>query len=422
MKIRRQLFITLLILVAGGFSAFAIIKFPPQADQQEEVISLPSVQFVKVKLKPFRMDVRTHGRVMAHTEIDLIAEVSGNIVNVSSKFVSGGFFRKGDMLVTIDPADYDLKVAQSHANVAEARYQLAREEAEAEQAHEEWQHLGQGDPTPLNQRIPQLAEKRAKLAAEKAALKNAQLLRRRTEIRAPFDGRVRVKAVDVGQYLTHGTVLGTIYSSDSAEVRLPLSSQELAFIDFPTSATNANKGSHPFNMAKVTLHARHLGQEQTWYGHIVRSEGVVDRDTGMMTVIAQVPDPFGRAKKRSDTPKHEHVAVELPLGLFVEATIEGRWFNDLAILPASVLLDNNQVAVINVENRIHIRTVEVLKRERERVVINSGLNDGDQVLVSGILRPIEGQQVIPKLVVANIDNSEYVISKEQENIDMTPAP
>ncbi len=422
MKTRRQLFIALLILVAGGFSAFAIIKFPPQSGQQEEAITLPFAQFVRVKLKPFRMDVRTHGRVMAHTEIDLIAEVSGNIINVSPKFVSGGFFRKGDMLVKIDPADYDLKVVQAHANVAEARYQLVREEAEAEQAREEWQHLGQGDPTPLNQRIPQLAERRAKLAAEKAALRNAQLLRQRTEIRAPFDGRVRAKAVDVGQYLTRGIVLGTIYSSDSAEVRLPLSSQELAFIDFPTSATNTTKGVHPLKMATVALHAMHLGQEQTWYGYIVRSEGVVDRDTGMMTVIAQVPDPFGRARNRSDTSQREHVAVELPLGLFVEATIEGRWIDDLAILPASVLLDQNHVAVIDVENRIHIRTVEVLKRERERVVINSGLNDGDQVMVSGILRPTEGQQVIPKLVAANIDNSEYVISKELENIDMKPVP
>ena len=110
---------------------------------------------------------------MAQTEIDLVTGVSGNIIKISPAFVSGGFFKKGDLLVSIDPAEYDLRVAQAQARVMEAQYQLTREEAEAEQARDEWQHLGQGDPNPLNLRIPQLREKRAKLAAEQEELKNA---------------------------------------------------------------------------------------------------------------------------------------------------------------------------------------------------------------------------------------------------------
>lgn len=418
MKPRRQLLIALSILVAGCLSAFAIIKFPPQTGQQEEVIKFPLVQFVEVKLEPLRMDIRAHGRVKAHTEIDLVAEVSGRIVNVSPAFVNGGFFRKGDLLVAIDPADYDLRAVQSQASVSEARYQLAREEAEAEQAREEWQHLGQGDPSPLNQRIPQLAEKRAKLAAAKEALKNAKLLRQRTDIRAPFDGRVRTKMVDIGQYLTRGIVLGTIYNSDLAEVRLPLSDHELAFVDFPNSVNRL----HSSKGAKVVLQAMYLGGEQTWHGHIVRSEGVIDRDTGMMTVIAQIPDPFGLAVRQTDTSERKDASVELPLGLFVEAMIEGRWFDELVVLPTSALISRNQIVVIDAKNRLRFRTIEVLKRERERVIISAGLNDGEKVLVSGILRPIEGMDVTPKPTVTKKYNPKHAIAEKEVNTDMTAIP
>ncbi len=410
MKIRRQLLIALSVLVAGGLFAFAIIKFSPQTEQQKEVIKPPVVQFIEVKLESLRIDVHAHGRVMAHTEIDLVAEVSGNIVDVSPAFVSGGFFRKGDLLIAVDPADYELKVAQSLAKVSEARYQLIREEAEAEQAREEWQHIGQGEPSPLNHRIPQLAEKRAKLAAEKVALENAKLLRQRTEIRAPFDGRVRTKMADIGQYLTRGIALGTIYNSELAEVRLPLSNHALALVDFPAAVN----GSHS---SKVVLHAMHLGQKQTWHGHIVRSEGVVDENTGMITVVAQVPDPFGLIADESNAVKQ--TSVELPLGLFVEAMIEGRWFDNLVVLPSSVLLNDNQVAIIDIENRLRLRTVAVLKHEAKQVIINAGLNTGEQVLVAGMLRPIEGLHVIPQLSTVKNDYRTHMLVKKEKHIDVT---
>lgn len=171
MSLRHQLRIALLIVIAGISVAVAIVSFPPQADEQEDIIKPPSVQFNTVKFRRLRMDIRSQGRVMAQTEIDLVTGVSGNITKVSSNFVSGGFFNKGDLLVSIDPAEYDLRVAQAQARVMEAQYQLTREEAEAQQARDEWQQLGEGDPSPLSLRVPQLKEKRAKLAAEQEELK-----------------------------------------------------------------------------------------------------------------------------------------------------------------------------------------------------------------------------------------------------------
>ncbi|MDP1786441.1 efflux RND transporter periplasmic adaptor subunit [Nitrosomonas sp.] len=391
MNIHRQLLIALTIAIAGGLAALAIINSPPQTEQQEDIVKPPAVQVVTVKPERLRMDVRSQGRVMAQTEIDLITGVSGNIIKVSPVFVSGGFFKQGDLLVAIDPAEYDLRVAQAQAGVMEAQYQLIREEAEAEQARDEWQHLGQGEANPLSLRIPQLREKKARLAAEQEELKNAKLLRQRADIRAPFNGRVRNKTVGLGQYLSSGDVLGRIYSSDVAEVRLPLSTQELAFVGFPdlSNRTQSAQGT------AVKLTANYQGQQQTWLGHIVRSEGVIDQETGMVMVVAQIPDPFGLGAKKPGTPDSKSPVAILPVGLYVEANIEGSWFDNLTVLPASALLRNNQAAVLDQDNRLRFRTVEVVRKEREQVIIKAGLNAGERVLVSGLHHPIEGIEVIP---------------------------
>lgn len=395
MNIRRQLFIALTIAIAGGLTALAIINSPPQTEQQEDIVKPPAVQVVTVKPERLRLDVRSQGRVMAQTEIDLITGVSGNIIKVSPVFVSGGFFKQGDLLVAIDPAEYDLRVAQAQAGVMEAQYQLIREEAEAEQARDEWQHLGQGEANPLSLRIPQLREKKARLAAEQEELKNAKLLRQRADIRAPFNGRVRNKTVGLGQYLSSGDVLGRIYNSDLAEVRLPLSTHELAFIDLPDISNRTQTAPG----AAVKLTANYQGQAQTWLGHIVRSEGVIDQETGMVMVVAQIPDPFGLGAKKPLPSGTKSPAAILPVGLYVEASIEGRWFDNLTVLSASALLRNNQVAVLDQDNRLRFRAVEVVRKEREQVIIKAGLNAGERVLASGLHHLIEGIEVIPTELV-----------------------
>jgi RND family efflux transporter MFP subunit len=391
MSLRHQLVVALLLAVVGVLIAFAIVRFPPPVDHQEDEVQPPLVQFIKVKLERLRMDVRTQGRVMAKTEIDLVAGVSGNIIKISPVFISGGFFNKGDLLVAIDPAEYDLRVAQAQARVMEAQYQLTREEAEAEQAQDEWRQLGRGDPNPLSLRIPQLKEKKAKLVAEQEELKNARLLRQRTDIKAPFDGRVRNKTVGLGQYIDEGKILGSVYSSDIAEVRLPIKTHQLAMIGFP----DLPQHKQSVQPIIVKLTANYRGQLQTWQGEIVRSEGVIDHDTGMVRVIAQVRDPFGLETLKDPLAGEKWPTAILPIGLFVEAIIEGREFDDLTVIPASALHKNQRVAIIDQEHRLRFRSVEIFKREREQVFIKTGLNAGEQVLTAGLHHPVEGMEVTP---------------------------
>lgn len=408
-KLSHQLFAALLIAIIGGFTTFVILQSPPQTNLQEETAEKPpSVRITVVKPVRMRLNVYSQGRVKAQTEIDMIAGVSGNIIEISPAFISGGVFNKGDLLVSIDPAEYNLRVAQAQARVMEAKFQLTREEAEAEQAHEEWQLMGQGNPKPLNLRIPQLKEKKAKLAAEQEELKNAQLLRQRTEIRAPFNGRVRSKEVGLGQFISSETVLGRIYSTDFAEIRLPLNTQELAFIDL----AGLSKQSPDTRTIPVTLTADYQGQRRTWLGHIVRSEDVIDEETGMMTVVAQVPDPFSLNPSQSQSSQFESPPVSLPIGLFVEASIEGRWFDDLIVLPASALLKGSQVAVVDKSNRLQLRAVNVLRRKHEQIIIKDGLSAGERVLVSGLQYPVEGMRVTP-VNPATVQNNRQAVGKQQ---------
>lgn len=403
MKPRRQIVIASFIFLIGGLAVSLLIWFPSQSDQQEEAVIPPVVQIIHASMQSKRLHVRSQGRVTAHTEIDLVTEVAGRVIHLSPAFVSGGFFRKGEVLATIDPADYDLQIAQAQAQVKEAHHLLAREEAEALQARDEWAHLGKGDSSPLNQRIPQLAEMRAKLAAAKKALEHAKRLRQRTQIRAPFDGRVRNKNVGIGQVVTQNSVLGVVYNSDRAEIRLPVSVRDLAFIDLPDSANTVamtdtrNRDSKRTTPPHVLLTADYLDKQQIWRAQIVRNEGLVDRNTGMVTLVAQIIDPFNR----QPDPANPANPVELPLGLFVEALIQGRWFDRLAVLPSGAVFMDDQVAVVDQNNRLRLRTVQVLKRERRQVIIQSGLNDGERILVSGLLQPVDGMQVTPALLNRN---------------------
>lgn len=387
MKARKQLFIALFVIMAGIVAAMAIVRMPPQADQQPQITEPPSVQTITAQPQRLQMTVRTQGRVKAQTEIELITGVSGNIIHVAPVFVSGGFFKKGDLLVSIDPAEYDLRVAQAQARVMEAHYQLTREEAEAEQARQEWRQLGEGNPSPLNLRIPQLKEKKAKLAAEQEELKNARLLRQRTEIRAPFNGRVRTKTIGMGQYLNTGDVLGSIYSSDLAEVRLPVNTQELAWIDVPDWPSR----SAVANGAEVILSANYHGELRTWRSRIVRSEGAIDEKTGMVMIVVQVSDPFGLRGNERD-----RAVTALPVGLYVEASIEGRWLEGVYVLPAGVLLKDERIAVVDQDNRLRLRHVAVLKKEHEQVMLKEGLMPGERIMVSGLQHPVEGMSVAPK--------------------------
>lgn len=375
---RLKILLPVVLLLAGIASAWAVIATRPQMTLQTPNTEAPLVTVIQVEPQSLRLDVHSQGVVAPRNEIDLIPEVSGKIIQLHPDFVAGGFFVRNDLLAAIDPRDYDYAISQAQAQIAEAKRQLAMEEAQAEQAHNEWQALGEGTASPLAMHEPQLAEARAKLKAAEASLLQAQTKRSRCELRAPFTGRLQTKLVGLGQTIQAGEKLARIYSTDLAEIRLPLPTDQLAYLDLPLG-----EGQCGETCSKVTLTADFAGTVQTWEGRIVRSEGKLDDTTGVLYAVAEVLNPYSRKDRNSP----------LLAGLFVQAQVLGKEQQNLFVLPQVAINASQQALVVDAELRLHIRRLEVLRNEPDRILVKGGLNAGDRIVTSGIHVPVEGMKV-----------------------------
>ena len=230
-------------------------------------------------------------------------------------------------------------------------------------------------------RAPQIAEAKALLASAEAAYEKAEYDLERTVAKAPFAGRVREKRVDVGQFVSRGSSVARLYSVDFAEVRLPISDNELEFVNLPLAYRGQNeRAAGP----RVTLLADFAGKRHTWQGRIVRTEGEIDPRSRMVQAIAQVEDPYGKAR-----PGRPPLAV----GMFVEAEIYGKTAANVFVLPRIVLRGADQVLVVDNENRLRFRTVDILRTESDQVIIRSGLEAGERVGISIVEAAVDGMTV-----------------------------
>jgi len=375
---RLKIVLPLAVVLAGITAAWGLIAYKPALQQQTPAIEAPLVSVISVAPQTLRLDVHSQGIVTPRTEIDLVPEVAGKIIQLHPGFFSGGFFTRNDVLMTIDPRDYDYALTEAEARIAEAQRQLISEQAQAEQARNEWRTLGDGKPTPLAMREPQLAEARAKLKAAEAELAQARLKRSRCELRAPFSGRVHEKNMGLGQYVQPGEKLARIYSTDAAEIRLPLATDQLGFLDLPLGLIDSGAGG-----PKVTLTAELAGKPASWAARIVRTEGVMDDASGQLYAVAEVLDPY--AQQPGQPP--------LLAGLFVNAVVHGKEQRDLFVLPQTAVNVSHDALLIDAEQRLHITKLEVLRDEQGSVLVNGGLRAGDRLVTAGIQVPVEGMKV-----------------------------
>ncbi len=383
MNKKLKFFLPIIIIAIGLIGAFIMIKSRPKIQAKQVTFPAPLVRASIIKLQDFQLAVKSQGTVSPRTESELFSQVSGQVIEVFPQFAPGGFFEKGEVLVKVDPRDYELALSLSKAQVAQAELRLAQEEEEASIAQEEWKRLGKKEQAnPLVLREPQLAEAKASLEGAQASLKQAELNLQRTQIRAPFNGRVRIKKVDLGQYISPGGALATVYAVDYAEVRLPVPDNEMGYLDCCLDYRSKNPAALNID---VTLKANYAGRDYRWSGRIVRVEGEIDPLSHMITLVARVEDPYGR-DQRSDRPP-------LAVGLFVEAEIKGKLVRNVVVIPRSALRGTESVLVIDDENKLHFRTVEVLRKDSETVVISSGLEQGERICISPLEAVVEGMKV-----------------------------
>jgi RND family efflux transporter MFP subunit len=328
--------------------------------------------------------------VTPRTESDLVAEVRGRVLWISEDLVVGGFFMRGDELLRLDDREHRIARDRARATVtlrkSEARLALA-EAARRRQL----KSRGAASAADLEQFESRERVADASLAEARAAFAQVELDLERTIVRAPFDGRVRERIVDVGQFVSPGIKLGRIFAIDYAEVRLPVRTDELAYLDpkfVGLDRRDELEGTVPG--APVRLSGRLGGRELFWDARLVRAEAAIDEQTRMLHVVARIDDPYLRNIPADDDGGTASKMVPLPVGLFVTAEIEGRSVTDVFVVPVMALRDGDQVFVLDEEDRLRVRAVSVVRRDRGQVVIDGGLEAGDELVISPLRIYSEG--------------------------------
>lgn len=379
-----KIILPILILIIGlaGFLTVSKLKKAPQRQEPQQLGIL--VDVIQLQAETHQVQVHATGTVTAEQEITLVPEVSGKVTWLSPQLVTGGLFKQGETLLKIEARDYQLAVEKIHAEIAQAEVSLRTEQEKAHVAMLEWNRIAlpeQGEPGPLVTRELQLQQERAKLSAAKANLKQAELNLQRTALIAPFSGRVRQEQVDLGQYLRAGTSIGSFSGTARAEIQVPLPLAELRWLNIP-SAHSETTGS----LATISI----PGVPQTeWQGRIVRSLGEIDTTNRMATVVIAIDDPYQLEGGSGSSVLHN--------GQFVEIKILGKQLGPIISIPRDALRAGQQVWIADAENRLRLRSVKVLRREQQTLLLESGVENGDKLILTTLSGAADGLLLRPVL-------------------------
>ena len=394
-------FILPLLLIIGSVLlviGLVIYQKSQSAERKPDVSKAVLVDTIEAEIVSLNFTVNSQGTVRPRTETALVAEVSGKIVSVAPEFVAGGFFHQGEVLLQIDPSDYETGLKRAEAALASRKAKLADETARSEQALKDWVNMGKsGQPSDLGLRKPQLADAQANVSAAEADVQKARRDLERTRITVPYDGLVRQKAVDIGQYVSPGTRLGVTFAVDTAEVRLPLTNSDLHYLDLP-SETEVKNMDKPF--PPVTLSVEDGNGTSQWQARIIRTEGVVDEISRVIYAVAQVVDPYGVLGQ-----SHQQ---ELKIGTFVNAEIQGLPAENVVVLPRYVLRADHTILIANQDNELEILPVIVLRAEPKKVYLSQGIEGGTKVVITTLDAPVPGT----KLAIRGLEDSNLTDAAE----------
>ena len=338
------------------------------------------------------LTVESQGTVRPRTRTVLTSEVSATLLELSDRFVVGAHFNKGDILMRLDPRDYEVALQRAEAKLSSRKALLEFEKARAFQARKEWAMTDrpESEAPALALRKPYLAEAEANLLQALAEVKQAEVKLGRTSIRAPYAGMVTKKNIDIGQYVTLGSRLGEIFATDFVEIRLPLTDQDLAMMKTPLPGR--------VGIESVELEGSNKGYEVKWRAIFERFEGVVNEVNRSQYAVVSVADPY-RLKSTTTT-----LSAPLLVGTFVRARLSGKTLKNVFKVPRGALLQGSKIAVVDLQSSLRTRSVEIMYADDEFYYIDEGLDESLEVVVSAIGTPIEGL----KLRVKNIAEKDRV--------------
>jgi RND family efflux transporter MFP subunit len=377
----KKILYPVLVLVAGVLLAIIIGNSEPEMSIEAYEPMARTVRVTEVRAGAEYLTIKSQGSVQPRSQSELIPEVSGRVNWISPSLVSGGAFKLGDTLLSIDDADYASLQQRSMAALDRSEVEFAHAEDELDRLtslHK--RQLASQQQLDNARRTAKVAE--ANLREARASLEQATRDLERTRLIAPFTGFVRSEQVDVGQFISRGQSIGTLYASDFVEVRLPISADQLRYLGLPIST----RGLIPEELRPPVTIAADFGDARLlWEAPLVRLEAEIDERSRMLYGVAQL-----EIEENDESPF-------LPVGMFVQANIRGSLVENIIRLPRSAMRDNNQVLVVDSNNQLHFRQVSLLRLEHDDILIREGLEDGERVCVSPLQTVVDGMLVNPIL-------------------------
>ena len=366
LRIIVRILVGVVILTLAGIVALVMTSMKSAPPKKERVDLDPLVDVIVLETMTTSFEIHSQGTVRPRTETVLSAEVSGTIISISPKFVAGGVFRSGEVLMRIDPTDYEVALEQAVALVSQRTIEFDGAKKLQSQGY---------------RAESELASATAALAAAKAGRVRAQRNLERTSIRLPYEGIVRAKETDLGEFVSTGTRLGVVFATDYAEIRLPLTDLDLAYVDLPGAVEIARSGVA--DGPAVTLSATQKGRLVEWAAKIVRTEGVVDEKSRVTYAVARVVDPY---QLHGD-------GNAMPMGTFVAATIEGAVAENIIRVPRSVVRGSDELVFVDSEDKLDIRKVDIVRTDADYAFISGGAEAGERVVVTVLETTINGLRV-----------------------------
>ena len=354
--IRMLLPVAILLVGWLGYSLLSVEKEEEKRPEPKERVLKTTVH--ELRREDYQATVRAHGIAAPHSEASLTAQVSGKIRRIAPDLEDGAFFEQNEILLELDAEDFEAAVIAAEAQLARAAAVLSQEEVRSKQARLNWEDLGYDEePNDLVLRLPQLREAKANVKAATASLERAKRDLKRTQIRAPFDGRVQKRHVAIGQTISPGTALATIYHTEFLEVRLAIPIKDLGFLNLP-------EGPDAPPLEVTFFDDIDRATPSPWIGSIVGTEGTLDRDSRELFVIARVYDPFNLRK--TSGPNHPPLRVGQP----VRAAIKGRVLRDAIVVPRSAIHNVDTIFLVDRDKlELERRTIEWVHEDKDNLII-----------------------------------------------------
>lgn len=370
-----------LFILLGAFAISYLLWLLGQV-QPDPVEEAPAPDVIVEILTPkdFQIQISSNGTTKPLTQTVLTAEVGGEVIYRSKKFSEGSSVIEGEILAKIDDTDLQLQYKNALLQLANAEVQHSLQLAEAEVAKEAWEKIGDGIASDLTLKKPQLKQTEALLEVAKAQVNSAKNKLNKTEIVAPYAGRIQSVNIDLGTTIIPGQPVGAMYTSSEIEITLAVKDNDLQFLSIPMDGRKLNLSEQ----ASVVIESFYKGKTQSWEGKLERVDGVIDPITRMINLIAVFKNDFIETDKPN-----------LPIGLFVEAKIDGITLKNIFEIPINSISKDNEVYIVDKDNQLELRKLTVLKKYSEFVIIKDGLKAGERIVTSKLSTASNGIKVNP---------------------------